>query len=266
MNSLLYELQARKQRLERAIRAAEKFLETAPDGRLRINNRNYGASYYHITQACDTVGAYIPSAKRILATQLAQKDYAERFLKEAQRELSGIETCIHNFIRHKSESVFSDLNQQRQNLVTPYMTDNEKCSQIWLSLPFQTSPYEPEEKLFKTRRGDLVRSKSELMIADIYYELGIPYRYECEVTLRSGQKRYPDFTLFHAPRRIVIYHEHLGRMDEEDYVNKNLKKLQEYGEIGIFSGKNLLLSFETKKRPFDPNQFREEVKEIFWIN
>ena len=265
MNSLLYELQARKQRLERAIRAAEKFLETAPEGRLRISNRSAGCRYYRVNQKYDTTGVYIPKKNTKLIAQLAQRDYALRFLKEAHKELSIIVACIRNLQHHDSDAIFSALNQDRQILVSPYMIDNENCAKMWLALPFQTSTYKPQEKEFKTKRGEYVRSKSELMLADMYYELGIPYRYECEVTLLNGQKKYPDFTLFHAPRRMVIYHEHLGRMDEEDYVNRNLRKLQGYAEIGIYPGKNLLLSFETKNCPFDLSQFREEVKEIFWI-
>lgn len=265
MNSLLRELLAKKARLEMAILSAKQFMETAPDGRLRINNRIDSTRYYQVLKKRDTSGVYISSKNSTLISQLAQKDYVERFLKEAQHELKCLQTCISALERHDSEAVFSKLSQQRQELVTPLMRDDEKCTQSWLALPFQASSYEPNEKIFRTKRGEMVRSKSELMIADMYYELGIPYRYECEVTLPNGEKKSPDFTLFHAPRRMVIYHEHLGRMDEEDYVNRNLKKLKEYGEIGIYSGKNLILTLESKKRPFNLYQFREQIKEIFWL-
>ena len=146
------------------------------------------------------------------------------------------------------------------------MASNEVCTQTWLSQPFTTSTYKPEEKVFKTRRGEMVRSKSELMQADTYFELGIPYRYECELTLEDGTTKAPDFTLYHAPRRMTIYHEHLGLMDEEGYVNRNIKKLREYEENGIYVGKNLILTFETAKHPFNVHQFRETIKKIFWIN
>ena len=154
---------------------------------------------------------------------------------------------------------------ERQALVSPFMADNETCSKKWRSLPFQTNNFELQEKVFKTKQGDMVRSKSELILADIYYELGIPYRYECELILKNGSAYYPDFTLFHAPRRMTIYHEHLGRMDEEDYVNKNIKKLRAYEQNGIFLGKNLILTFESKKYPLNPDLFREHMKEIFWL-
>ncbi|MBO4494783.1 MAG: hypothetical protein J5752_02875 [Clostridiales bacterium] len=266
MNGLFLELEARKQRLEKAIRNAEAFLQKAPEGRLRIQNRSDKSLFYHVTQTGDTRGTYIHSNNTNLAAQLAQKDYAKQFIDEARQELDIINKCIHKLGVHSAESLYSLLNHSRQTLVTPYMASNEVCTQTWLSQPFTTSTYKPEEKVFKTRRGEMVRSKSELMQADTYFELGIPYRYECELTLEDGTTKAPDFTLYHAPRRMTIYHEHLGLMDEEGYVNRNIKKLREYEENGIYVGKNLILTFETAKHPFNVHQFRETIKKIFWIN
>lgn len=265
MNSLSFELLARKQRLEKAIRSAEQFLQNAPEGRLRISNRSSGTRFFCVTQSYDTCGLYIPSGNEELISQLAQKDYALKFIKEARKELSIIENCIHDLSLHNSESVYTELRKEREVLVSPYMADNENSSKKWLSLPFQTSNYEIQEKVFHTKQGEMVRSKSELILADIYFELGIPYRYECELILKNGSTNYPDFTLFHAPRRLTIYHEHLGRMDDEDYVNRNLKKLRAYEQNGIILGKNLILTFESKRYPLNPDLFREYIKEIFWL-
>ena len=265
MNSLYQELEIRKQRLEKAIQSAEQFLKNAPEGRLRINNRHNGSSFYHVTQYKDTCGVYIPVGNAGFVSQLAQKDYAKRFLKQAYRELADINACIQGLRLHDSESVFSGLGKQRQNMISPYLADNDFCAEKWNSLPFQASTYKPEEKIFKTKRGEMVRSKSELLQADTYFDLGIPYRYECLLTLRDGTTKAPDFTLFHAPRRTTIYQEHFGRMDDEEYVNRNMKKLREYEENGIFVGKNLILTFETKNHPFNVHAFREQIKQIFWL-
>ena len=81
MNSLSFELVARKQRLEKAIRSAEQFLQNAPEGRLRISNRSSGTRFFCVTQSYDTCGLYIPSGNEELISQLAQKDYALKFIK-----------------------------------------------------------------------------------------------------------------------------------------------------------------------------------------
>ena len=63
--------------------------------------------------------------------------------------------------------------------------------------------------------------------------------------------------------REEIYHEHLGMMDEEDYLNHNLAKIEEYRKNGIFIGKNLILTFESASCPLNIGDIRKSVKEIF---
>ncbi len=51
-----------------------------------------------------------------------------------------------------------------------------------------------EGLIHRTERGDLVRSKSELvMIADKPHARGINYVYEQPLVLADGRVRYPDF-------------------------------------------------------------------------
>lgn len=99
----------------------------------------------------------------------------------------------------------------------------------------------------------------------MYFELGIPYKYECPVVLRNGKTRYPDFTLLDIAHHRVVYHEHLGMLEDPDYRKAALIKLQEYGENGIFTGKNLILTSETSYAPFDPERFRNNVWDAFQV-
>jgi hypothetical protein len=64
--------------------------------------------------------------------------------------------------------------------------------------------------IHRTARGELVRSKSEVIIADLLDGLGLPYAYEQPFTAPDGSVRYPDFTIDDAEtgRRLLI--EHLG--------------------------------------------------------
>lgn len=66
-------------------------------------------------------------------------------------------------------------------------------------------------------KGERVRSKSEVIIADMLNRKGISYRYEYPVYLKNVGQIYPDFTVLDAIRRREIYWEHLGMMDDPDY-------------------------------------------------
>ena len=91
-----------------------------------------------------------------------------------------------------------------------------------------------EERLIhRTERGDLVRSKSELVIADKLHARGIDYAYEQPLVLANGRTRYPDFTIEDHPRGVSFYWEHLGMLDDSGYRARWEGKRAEYLECGI---------------------------------
>ena len=100
------------------------------------------------------------------------------------------------------------------------------------------NPYNPANLIHRTARGDLVRSKSEVIIADLLYEMWIKYRYEACV---AGF--YPDFTVESPFDRSYLYIEHCG-VDTEDYRSSFEVKLREYEDLGIIPGQNLIITGE----------------------
>ncbi len=265
MDILMKELLARIERLEMAVESAKEMLKDAPEGSLKINNGKDRTRYYHITRKGDSKGRYIHTSENELLTRLAQKDYAQKMIIEASRELTDTRAFLQSVEKNASESLYSSLHPKRRVLLDPILRNEDERIRYWNSLPYSVSTYEPEEKVFQTRRGEMVRSKSELLIADMYYELGIPYRYECALKLKKGKVKYPDFTLYHAGRRTVLYHEHLGLLDDEGYRERNMKKLRQYEESGICLGKNLIISWESENFPFNIQVFRKQIEEIFWL-
>lgn len=69
----------------------------------------------------------------------------------------------------------------------------------------------------RTARGDdLVRSKSEVIVADALHDLGLPYSYEAELSYPGEHPRRPDFTI-QRPGSTPVYWEHLGMLDLAGY-------------------------------------------------
>ena len=133
----------------------------------------------------------------------------------------------------------------------------------WEQEEFVSNPYYPEEKVYPTKKDEFVRSKSEVMIADMYYELNIPYRYEAELRLMNGKIKFPDFTLLNISTREVIYHEHLGLLDDAEYRRINLIKLNEYQKNGIYLGKNLIVTYEAEGVYLNILELKQICKELF---
>jgi hypothetical protein len=262
MDSLERELMQRRQTLEKAIELSSKTLAEAPEGTLRVDASKGIVRYFHARK--DKRGReYIPNDKISLAEDLANKEYAEQILIKGKKELKDLDAYIDSPNRNQADLVYSKMNDARRILVKPILLDEETFRQKWKTQQYEQSSRFPEHLQFKTRNGEMVRSKSEAFIANIYYELGIPYRYECALPLKNNVVCYPDFTILDVAHRRIMYHEHLGRLDKPDYLAEQMWKLKEYQKNGIFTGKNLILTAETGECPFDAEQFRINVREIF---
>lgn len=70
------------------------------------------------------------------------------------------------------------------------------------------------DRIYRTLSGDMVRSKSEVIIANILHERGIRFEYEQELYV-VGKAYSPDFTIKHKGQ--TYYWEHLGLLEQDQY-------------------------------------------------
>jgi hypothetical protein len=75
-----------------------------------------------------------------------------------------------------------------------------------------------EGKIHRTLSDYMVRSKSEVIIANMLFERGIPFKYEMPLFAPDGTFYLPDFTIIWNGEE--WYWEHLGRMEDENYRNR----------------------------------------------
>jgi hypothetical protein len=74
-----------------------------------------------------------------------------------------------------------------------------------------------EGKIFNTLAEYMVRSKSEVIIANMLFDRDIPFTYETPLFAPDGTFYLPDFTITWNGEQ--WYWEHVGRLDLEDYRN-----------------------------------------------
>jgi hypothetical protein len=90
-----------------------------------------------------------------------------------------------------------------------------------------------EGLIHRTRRGDSVRSKSEVIIADLLYSKGIDYSYEQAFHGTDGKTRYPDFTVEDPASGLTVIWEHLGLLSDPGYRARWQRKLEWYRRQGV---------------------------------
>lgn len=89
--------------------------------------------------------------------------------------------------------------------------DDSTYVKMWEAVTYKGLEFDAEDKTeFYTKRGERVRSKSEILIANTLNDNNIPYRYECPVEVDIGKKLYPDFMVLNRKQRKEFYWEHLG--------------------------------------------------------
>ena len=248
--------------LENYIRQTERKIRKAPEGRLILSRSNGSVQYYHKTDANQKKGIYIPAKHKKLAENLAQKDYDEKFLKVVQAQKERIQHIISMLPKEEIEDVYLGLPQERKELVKNHILTDEQYIENWLNVSYEGKNFDYGTVEIYTERGERVRSKSEKILADKFYALGIPYRYEFPVKIKGYGIVYPDFTLLNVKKRTEFYFEHFGMMDNPEYCRKAIAKLEEYAKNQILPGKNLLLTFETAQKPLDTRLVEQLLKEF----
>jgi len=124
------------------------------------------------------------------------------------------------------------------------------------------SPPYAEHLIHKTLKGHMVRSKTELIIADKLFNADIAYDYEkpLDGPIRKG-RIFPDFSFTDAAGDLIIW-EHFGRMDDPQYVKGHNWKINWYAENGFSEGENLFLTKESLDSGIDSSELERVLKQI----
>lgn len=193
--------------------------------------------------------------------ELKYKRYIKAALPVLKDWIKYIKSFIQNVIVYDPLKIQEKLKIQYHGLNgMPIFLEGDINPENWES---NSSPPMYEEGLIHpSQKGMMTRSKSEAQIVSSYESQGWKFMYEPVVKLPDGRILRPDFAVLHPIKRKVIYHEHLGMMDDPDYAMKAIQKLNDYASVGIVLGDNLVLTAETKGQPLTFQGINEVIKRI----
>jgi hypothetical protein len=229
-----------------------------PQGHLRIaqlSKKTQKPQYYHYTNPKDKKGRFISRKETKLAVQLAQKDYDISIIKLLKKQIEATRQYLKNI--NSISACYTNLSPARQQLITPVTLTDKQYAEQWQSVSWQGRSFADDSPAHTTSKGERVRSKSEVLIADTLYRLKIPYRYEFPLEIKRYPKEkhsqsitfHPDFMCLNVRTRKEFYWEHFGLMDNFEYAQNTAGKLRLYAENNIFPGQNLIITMETQAEP-----------------
>jgi len=254
------DLEVRKLMIEKQLIKLKKRIDAAPPGTLRLAKSHNHDQFFQKLSPKEDTGAYIPQKDKVLAAKLAQKDYDTKLLEVLKQQHKTIDRFLKNFNPEAAKQVYEKLNATRQQLVKPeFLTDEEFINQ-WMSVPYTRPPFKENTSEHYTAKGERVRSKSEILIADALNRYNIPYR--CEFPVCSGGVIYaaPDFNCLNVRLRKEYYWEHLGKMGEEGYADTNKDKLDKYALDPDFDETKLIITMETGNKPLNTKVVEEKIR------
>lgn len=235
-------------RLRRIKQIVDNRLQGAPEGCLRISSCRKKPNYMYCTEVngkLNKQGHYLKKDNVKMIQALAQKGYDRKIKFLVDKRIKQIHSLNNDYNDEEIEKIFNNLSDKRKELVKPVEMTWEQRLKQWKSTPYTGKEFKEGTIEIYTKKGERVRSKSEKILADMFFDMGVEYKYECPLHLNGYGLVYPDFTFLSKKTNKEIYWEHDGRMDEAEYAEKAIRKIDQYTKNGIIPGVRLILTYET---------------------
>lgn len=217
-----------------------------------------GKKRYYSYNPETKVSKYLKDDNTKAVRTLEEKEYKLKLQKTLSKEVANLRKV--EKILEKTphwESVFYNIPEEKRNLIKPFeiksLTVSEKDIQNW---KLRNRARRNSETPNKTMNGEHVKSKSELIIADRLKAAGVPYIYEVNLGLAEEHTGTfvtwnPDFKVLNVRTGKEYYWEHLGRIDDPEYLAVWMLKTETYWKNDIVQGDNLILTMETSYAPLN---------------
>ena len=275
-------------RLEKLNKNVDMKLKNIPEGCLKYQNINGKTYYYHQymlkegnlntnskdnvvsamgkTYSSKTKTEYIKK-NSTLATALANKQYFTLLKQAITTNLNQLKGFIGKYQADKIDEIYDSLSEERKRLVTPLQLSVKEKVRLWEEETYEKNSNYPENLRYETDQGDLVRSKSEVIIANILYKhrKDIIYKYEKPLSLViDGREKivHPDFTIINIHTGKITYWEHAGLMDDAHYATEFVRKMNAYVSNDLILGKDVIVSYETQGLPLDIKVVKKLVEQV----
>ena len=225
-----------------------------PDGKLVHVKAADGERYYVEVRDGERPSRRGITRRPDLVATFARKEYLRKALAVIDHDVRTLERAVRRYKRFDPEEVVGSLSSAYRDLpldafyhplvdtvaLSLDATDEQRIAShaAWGAEAPGPSDYLPEGRTLRTSRGERMRSKAEVLIAETLYSYGIPFRYEQELEA-GGATFHPDFT-FEGAGGKEFYLEFCGMMDDPAYVEGHKRKRSAYEAAGIAEWDNII--------------------------
>lgn len=247
--------------LKKQLETVNKQLSECPEGRIIQTINNGKPVVMQITGRGSSRKRRIITGDAELQAALVKRGVMERekavlvsslnILGKTSEKLSSIRNI------NRKEFIAANYGWLGEDAVESIFRREELAS--WADGPYERSDYRADERKMMTSRGLAVRSKSELMIAEMLYRFGIPFRYEAVIHVNEKLVLNPDFMIL-CPDGTVIIWEHEGLVTKASYIEWQRRKAEYYAMLGYVPWKNYIVTYDTEDGNIDMRVIEGEIR------
>lgn len=237
----------------------ENQISKYPEGTLRVRKQNKKGKEYitlfieHDQESGDKrkMRTSITSKKELVQV-MSRKKYLQTADELLANNIEVLETALGIIANTSTDDILNALEpeikenvlfQRSSNYRLPETPEAANLLLEWINTPYPKNMNHPQYLKHRTSTGELMRSKSEVLIFEKLKEFGIAAKYE--YPLQIGESiLYPDFTIMRSDGKI-FYWEHAGRCDLKRYRDDIIWKIRTYEGIGIGQWDNLIITYDT---------------------
>ena len=248
--------------LKKVIRELDYLNKKVPEGAtLRAAKHDNTFQYFIKTSESGKNGKYLCRNNRRQAEILAQIEYDKKLVIILRKQLSCMKKYGEVFCGDPFALAINKMAYGKRDLVKMPYESNDNYVISWLNQEYKGMSFGEGFPEYYTRRGLRVRSKSEVIIADMLDELAVPFLYEKPLNM-GGLTVHPDFTLLNLNERKEVYWEHFGMMDDIEYRNNAFSKIQRYELYGYYQYSSVIWTFETSVIPLNTRSIRKMIIDL----
>ncbi|MBQ9015722.1 MAG: hypothetical protein IJ109_06330 [Firmicutes bacterium] len=235
-----------------------RILKMSPPGSLSIDRSRKKPRWIHRIPAGKDVHGHNRYHRRTISDdsdllrQLADKEYARVALNIIDHDLRILSRIPKQLLPYSQEAILTGMHSAYQSLAGSCFRIVRQAQGVfhrqreWAMEPYEQSDYRPEEKIHTTTRGLNVRSRAELLIAEMLYKFDIPFRYE-QVIWIGRYKMAPDFTFLDRDGN-EFYWEYCGMMSLPEYRDRQIWRRRTYENAGITEWENMIYTYDATDR------------------
>lgn len=250
---------------KRVLKDIRRRRRSYPSRRLVISKNKRGYERFYYREPSGKRLTYIKVGDRGKLRAVAYGRYLEEYEKILKSNIALIEKILEVISDYDHESIMANLPASYRHAID--IIGKKEGPKVIQS----ENPKHRDQLTVKTSNGLYVRSKNEMTIYEMlqFFKLNVRYEMALELdeTIREEDGTvavwkitvYPDFTIF-LPDGTVIYWEHFGLLDRDNYRDDFTEKLKLYYDNGIYPPKNLIITMDGDGKPFNNLMIRKIIE------